>query len=216
MTRLIKIAGFLGILGGLLLFAGDMLLYYNGAETDRLQNMATAADWRIVSSGVLALWATWLYLFGLVPVYFAFKPAKPVIRNIVVLLFAGILIAYGVVHGAYTAIATSAKLAVQNDMNLQESTRLAIQTNNMIRLFVYPLFAVLSLIFIYYVWKQKTYYPRWIIFFFPLWAFLIRKPIKSLLHGQWEIIIWGGYLNLILILFFTASLFALWRVENKG
>jgi len=215
-NTLIKITGFLGILGGLLLFAGDMLLYYNGSETNRLLNMATSADWRIILSGVFALLATWLYLFGLVPVYYAFRPAKPWVRYTVILLFAGILIAYGVVHGAYTAIATSAKLATQNNLDLQESTQLAIEVNNMIRLFVYPLFIILSILFIYNVWKQKTLYPKWIIIFFPLLPFLIRKPIKNILQGQWKIIIWGGYLNLILIVFFTASLIALWNIDFEN
>jgi len=209
-STLIKITGILGILGGITLFAGDMLLYYNGEQTDRLLNMATASDEKIITSGIFALLATWLYLFGLVPVYYAFRPVSRSVQNAVVILFAGILIAYGVVHGAYMAIATTAKLAHNNHLDLEESARLAIEINNAIRLFVYPLFAVLSVIFIYQVWQRKTYYPRWMVFFFPLLAFLLRGVIWKMLEGKWQIIIAGGYLNLILVLFFTASLIALW------
>jgi len=213
-STLIKITGILGILGGITLFAGDMLLYYNGEQTDRLLNMATASDEKIITSGIFALLATWLYLFGLVPVYYAFRPVSRSVQNAVVILFAGILIAYGVVHGAYMAIATTAKLAHNNHLDLEESARLAIEINNAIRLFVYPLFAVLSVIFIYQVWQRKTYYPRWMVFFFPLLAFLLRGVIWKMLEGKWQIIIAGGYLNLILVLFFTASLIALWNKND--
>jgi len=209
--KLIIITGIAGILGGIMLFAGDMLLYYNGDQTDRLLNMATASDENIILSGVFALLATWLYLFGLVPVYYAFRPVSPRIRQAVVILFAGILIAYGVVHGAYMAIAATAKLAHQQHLDLEESARLSIEINNAIRLFVYPLFAVLSVLFIYYVWQRKTLYPRWMVFFFPLLPFLLRGVVWKALDGKWQIIIAGGYLNLILVLFFTASLIALWK-----
>jgi len=213
--RQIIIGNILAIIGGLLLFSGDMLLYYNGRHTNRLQNMAVSADWRIISSGVLALLATWFYLFGLIPVYYAFKPAKPWIRHTVVLLFAAILIAYGVVHGVYTAIATSAKIAYQNHLDITESCRLAIKVNQTVRLFVYPLFALLSGLFIYQVWTQKTLYPKWMVFFFPLLPFLLRKPIRNLLQGAALTIISGGYLNLILIVFFMASLIALKNYNTR-
>jgi len=210
-NKLIKLTGIAGILGGIMLFAGDMLLYYNGNQTDKLLNMATTSDDNIILSGVFALLATWLYLFGLVPVYYAFRPVSPRIRQAVVILFAGILIAYGVVHGAYMAIATTAKLAHQQHLDLEESTRLSIEINNAIRLFVYPLFGVLSVLFIYFVWQRKSLYPRWMVFFFPLLPFLLRGVFEKALQGKWQIIIAGGYLNLILVLFFTASLIALWK-----
>ncbi len=207
----IRLTGILGILGGLLLFMGDMLFYYNGDQTDTLLNMATSADWRILLSGILALISTWFYLLGLVPVYYAFKSVKPQLRYIVILSFAGILIAYGVVHGAFVAIATSAKIAIQNDLDLKKTTFLAIQINNAIRLLVYPLFFVLSFVFISQVWNKKTLYPRWMIFFFPLIPFILQYLIKDLFKGKWEVIIIGGYFNLILIVFFTASLISLWN-----
>jgi hypothetical protein len=209
-----SIYGILGVLGGLTLFAGDMLFYYNGDSTDLLQNMAIASDTRIILSGIFALLATWLYLFGLVPVYYAFTPTKPIVRNTVVGTFAGILIAYGVVHGAYTAIAVSAKLAVNNDFDIQESSHLAIQVNNAIRMMVYPLFAVLSVIFIYQVWKKNTLFPKWMVFFFPLLPFLLRNIILTFLGGKWQVIIGGGYLNLMLVVFFLAVVVSLWQKQE--
>ncbi len=209
--NLIRITGLSGVAGGILLFAADMLLYYNNNQTDRLLNMAQAADWRIELSGVFALLATWLYLFGVVPVYYAFGKSRPYIQITVTVLLGAILIAYGVIHGAYTAIAVSAKSAYWHQLNMIENTRLAIETNQLMRLLVYPVFGILSVLFIYQVLTKKTYYSVWIIPFFPLLPFLLRKQVKNLLHGQWEIIVWGGYLNLIVILFLLASLISLWN-----
>ncbi|RLD88350.1 MAG: hypothetical protein DRJ09_08580 [Bacteroidetes bacterium] len=210
----IRLLGIAGIMGGLVLFAGDMLYYYDGNSINLKLNMGHATDFRIIASGATALIATWLYLLGLGQVYFAFKPAKSRTRNLVVLSFAAILTAYGIVHGAYVAIAVSAKLAVQHKLDLETTTELASSANNLLRLFVYPAFAVFSYFFIVAVWKKKTYYPRWILPFFPLVPFLFRQLITGFFSGGMWVIVSGGFLNLILVLFFTASTVALWKVKR--
>ena len=176
--------------------------------------MGNGSDFRVMASGLSALIASWLYLLGLGQVYYAFKPAKAVVRNIVVLSFGGILVSYGVIHGAYVAIATSAKLAVQNNLDMETATALATNTNNLLRLLIYPIFALLSLVFFAQVWKKKTLYPRWMILFFPLIPFLFQSLICKYLSGNIWIIICGGYYNLILVVFFAASAIALWKVKK--
>ena len=207
----IRAFGILGMLGGLTLFAGDMLFYYDPVNTNILQNMANSSDMRIILSAVSALIATWLYLLGAGQVYLAFKPSSALMRNIVVVSFSAIFITYGVVHGAYVAIATSAKIALQNNLNLENTASLAREANNILRLFGYPIFAIMSYVFISEVWKKKTLYPRWIIAFFPLVPFLFKGLIEKMLSGQAEVIIKGGFLNLILVLFFLVSTIALWN-----
>lgn len=211
----IRLSGIIGAIGGLVLFAGDMLFYYQSGSTNLLMNMANVSDERILFSGVSALLATWLYLLGLGQVFVAFKPAKPMAKNIVLLTFAGILTAYGVVHAEYVAIALTAKLAIQNQMDVEVTSVLASSINEVLRLFVYPLFAVLSFVFISQVWKRKTLYPRWILFFFPLVPFLFQGLIAKILTGNMWTIIIGGFLNLILVVFFTASTVALWNVNGS-
>ncbi len=212
-----RVSGIAGIMGGIILFAGDMLFYYNPESTDLLYNMAHASDMRIVLSGVFALLSAWFYLLGLGNVYFAFKPAPKKMRNIVLLSFGAIFVAYGIIHAEYVAIAATAKISAENNLNLPESTSLAKQINMILRMFVYPLFALLSVVFIVQVWKRKTLYPRWIILFFPLIPFLLKGLIEKLLSGKMLVIIMGGYFNLICILFFLASTIALWNIkENRS
>ena len=209
-----KIFGVFGILGGVTLFAGDMLFYYDPINTNLFKNMGNASDSRIIYSAVTALLATWFYSLGVVHVYQAFKPCKTLVKNIIFICFAAITISYGVVHGAFVAIATSSKLAIQNNLDLNESILLASEANNVLRLLVYPIFGLLSVLFIYQVWKKNTLYPRWIILFFPLIPFLIQDFICKNLSGNIWIIVCGGYLNHILIIFFTASTIALWNKKT--
>ena len=206
-----KIFGIFGILGGITLFSGDMLFYYDPTNTNLFENMGNASDSRIIYSTITALLASWFYILGVIHVYQAFKPTKPLIKNTVLICFAAITISYGVVHGAFVAIATSSKLAIENNLNLNEAVLLASEANNILRLIVYPIFGLLSILFIIQVWKKNTLYPRWIILFFPLIPFLIQDFICKNLSGNIWIIVCGGYLNHILIIFFTASTIALWN-----
>ena len=209
-----RILGIFGILGGLTLLSGDMLFYYDPTNTNLFENMGNASDSRIIYSAVTALLASWFYILGVIHVYQAFKPTKPLIKNTVLICFAAITISYGVVHGAFVAIATSSKLAIENNLDLNDSVALANEANNTLRLIVYPIFGLLSILFITQVWKRKTLYSRWIILFFPLIPFLIQDFICNNLTGNIWIIVCGGYLNHILIIFFTASTIALWNKKN--
>jgi len=201
----LRASGLIGILGGLILFAGDMLFYYDSAGTDLKINMGHVSDLRIKLSAVSALFATWFYLFGLLQVDYAFKTASRTTKNIVILCFVAILSAYGIIHGAYVAIAVSSKLAAQYNLDIESVTTLATQANLLLRLFVYPVFAILSFVFIKEVWKRKTLYPRRMVFFFPLIPFLFQGILNKVLSGNIKIVIMGGFLNLILVIFFTAS-----------
>jgi len=209
-----RVLGIFGILGGITLFIGDMFFYYDPSNSNLYQNMGNASDSRIIYSAVTALLAAWFYMLGVIHVYQAFKPTKTIIKNIILICFAAITISYGVVHGAFVAIATSSKLAIQNNLDLNESIKLASEANNLLRLLVYPIFGLLSVLFIYQVWKKNTLYPRWIILFFPLIPFLVQDFICKNLSGSIWIIVCGGYLNHILIIFFTASTIALWNKKK--
>jgi len=211
----IRVLGVFGILGGLILFAGDMLLYYDPVNMSLKRNMGNASDFRIIASGVCALFAAWFYMLGLGQVYYAFKITKPIFRNGMLISFGGILISYGIVHGAFLAIATTAKLATEHSLDINEAVLLSEKTNEILRLFVYPLFGILSILFISQVWKRKTLYPRWIILFFPLIPFLIEDLVTQYLQKNIWIVIKGGYLNIILVIFFTASTIALWNIKKS-
>jgi len=196
-------------LGSLTLFAGDMLFYYNGAQTDLLVNMAGASPERITWSAIFALLASWLYVAGAGQIYYAFQPHKARARWIVFYSFVMIMIAYGVIHGAYVGIATSARNAAALGLPPETLSALAIAVNRAMRTVVYLPFAVFTAGFTVSVWKRQTHYPRWILFFSPIVPFLVQGWIVGALKGAAKTVIGGGYLNLILLLFFVASTIAL-------
>lgn len=207
----IRILGLFGAFGGIILFIGDMLFYYDSLNSNLIENMGNASNFRIILSGLSALFATWFYMLGLIHIHYALKPTKSILRNTILICFGAIFTAYGIVHGAYIAIATSSKIAIENNLDINESIFLAKEANEYLRLVVYPIFGVLSMLFITQVWKKNTLYPRWIILFFPLILFLVKDFICNNLTGSISIIICGGYLNLLLLIFFTASTIALWN-----
>jgi len=186
-----------------------MLFYYNGDETDYIANLANSSDQRIIASGVFALISAWLYTLGSGQIYYAFQPAKKWIRLTMFFSFAAIMITYGVVHGAYVAIAVAAKNAVQLGMPADSMTDLAVAANNALRNIAYLPFAIFTVLFIPSVWSGNTHFPKWIILFCPVVPYLLQGFIVSNLSGKWLVIIGGGYLNLILVLFFTATTIAL-------
>tara|TARA_B100000767_G_scaffold85768_1_gene82437 strand:+ start:9584 stop:9949 length:366 start_codon:yes stop_codon:yes gene_type:complete len=110
-------------------------------------------------------------------VFNAFRPTKQSLRLLVLICFGFILIAYSIVHGAFIAIATSAKLSTEYNIDLDIAISLATETNQTMRKFVYPIFALLSFVFISQVWKRNTRYLRWIIIFYPLTPFLFQDVI---------------------------------------
>jgi hypothetical protein len=194
-----------------MLFGGDMLFYFNGARTDILANMASVAPQRIILSALTALFGTWLYVLGSGQIYFAFLPAKRWLRLSVFLSFAAIMIAYGIVHGAYVAIAASARNAADMGADMQSMTELARTANNALRTVTYLPFSIFTLLSILAIWTKQTYYPRWILVFHPIILFLLNGLIAESLDGGVKVIIAGGYLNLILLVFFATSTAALWK-----
>lgn len=207
--------GLAGILGSLVLFAGDMLFYFHGDQTNLIVNMAHASSDRIILSGLCAMIAAWLYTLASGQVYYAFQPAGRWIHITVFLSFTAIMIAYGVVHAAYLAIAISARNAVAMGLPPNSLTDLAITSNHVLRYLVYIPFGVFTLSFIPAVWTEKTRFPRWIVFFSPIIPFLLKNLIVGSLNGSWGVIIAGGYLNLMLLLFFASTTTALFISKNK-
>jgi len=207
--------GLCGVAGSLVLFAGDMLFYFRGDSTDLVLNMGMASSQSIIASGLCALIAAWLYTLAAGQIYYAFQATKKWQRLSVFFSFLAVMIAYGVIHGAFVAIATSAKNALELGLPANALTELARDANNALRTIVYIPFIIFTCLFTPLVWMKKTLYPRWLILVSPVVLFLLNDLIVRNLQGQWKTIIAGGYLNLMLTVFFLASTISLYRTAKN-
>ena len=208
--------GLAGIAGSLVMFAGDMLFYYDGVQTDLYAGMASASFGRIVASGLCAVVGGWFYTLGAGQIYYAFQPAKRWVRLTAFTCFAMAMIAMGVIHGAYVALATSAQNAVQVGLEPHALRDLALMTNNSMRAVGFLPFGRFAACFIGAVWERNTLYPRWMILLCPLFPMFLAGPLLKHLGGEVRAIVGGGYFNLVFLMFFTASTIALARRPKSG
>lgn len=206
--------GIMGILGSLTLFTGDMLFYYRGSEMDFIANMAQASDSSITLSAISALFAAWFYTIAAGQMYYAFQPAEKWLQLSIFLSFLAIMIAYGIVHAAYVAIAISAKNASALGVSPHSLVELAVTVNHTLRDIVYVPFALFTLLFTFAVVQKKSYFPRWILIPSPIVLFVLSEFLINLLTGEIKAIVSGGYLNLLLLVFFSCTTFALWRKSH--
>ena len=206
--------GISGIMGGLLLFMGDMLLFYAPVATDKFEVMGHLPAWRIVLSGQSALLAVSFYVLACGQIQHAFEPTKKWLRWTVCGSFVFIMLAYGVVHGAFIAVAVAAQIAVDLDLPAQALSALAVTSNDAIRQLVYPVFGLFSVLFVVAVWTRQTAYPRWLALCSPATFFVVREPLVSRLPENLQSVVDGGYLNLIIVVFFSLATSALWMAQE--
>jgi hypothetical protein len=98
-------AGVIGLLGALLMFTGDMLLYGHfgsGAEFVHVYKNVTAAASlpRLIAAGIIGPVAAFLYFFGLWPVYRNLEQSGRILAKIIL----GALALTIIVGGAYHAV----------------------------------------------------------------------------------------------------------------
>lgn len=211
----VRSLGFAGVLGGLLCFIGDMLFYYVDGSIDITANMGEVSFDRIVLSGLLSLPSCWLYLAGCLQVYLAFQPASKAAQVVVGVGMVMIMTGFGMVHANYVAIAVAVQFAKEHKLSLHQALNNAIASNNALRMPLYLTFAVVSLVFIPVVLTRSTHYPCWMCAAYPLLMFLLNYPIGYAclaLPNVYQVIV-GGYLNLMMVIFFGCSTIALWNAK---
>jgi hypothetical protein len=74
--------------------------------------------------------------------------------------FAMVMVAMGIIHGAYVALATSAQNAVQFGLAPGALKQLALTTNNSMRAIGFLPFGIFAACFVAGVWEKRTRYPR--------------------------------------------------------
>lgn len=207
MDKKIKLTGYIGIVASLLMFAGDMLLYFTtdnftGRHEELLLSMGNVSFERLVAGGLLGPLAAVLYVVGLYQLYLR---TQEVYRHSARVMFALFALSYAV-GGAYHAFFPAYGIvSAQGHTELIEP--LTVYAGYLAAIAFLPMAAGWT-IFTVMTLRRQVDYPLWILFFNPLFtAWLNFLWIE--LPAPFQVLIGGGWYNLIYTLFFAASILSL-------
>jgi hypothetical protein len=219
----IRLTGLAGILGALLMYAGDMFLYggfYSGSEFADYSRkiMSEIPVFRLMIGGAVAPIAVILYSIGFWHVFLAVKNGSRVLAAV---SFSGLvaMISFGGVFHAgfvYTGLLLRAKRTIHEiDMKIIET--LLKQASDYLQLIfmISIIFGTIgTTLFIYTVLFQKTSYPKWMVLFAP-GLLIFTSPLARMLPAPVGGILYGGVINFVFLLFFCVSTFTLWNCKIK-
>ena len=210
---IIRLCGIAGLLGGLITGIGDLLYNHIPGSTQTLyEKMSTFPQKRLVTAGILGLIGSWLYLFGVFHVYYAFLSAGNLIALTVSISFALVAVAYGVAHASYYAIGSAVKVAQENQLDVTSAGKWGEALYLKLVLITYIPVVVFSLLTIYAVIAGRSAYPIWMFIFLPIVPYLLRSVVLKILRGRVHEIIRDSYDNFVLLLYFLVSTLVLWNI----
>lgn len=205
---LLQILLLFGLLGAILMFVGDMTLYYSKSEyvsgTDAslkllVDIMKGESRTRLYAGGIIGPMAALLYCIGYYHLVL-FMDEKYVIAgwscffiNCLGIIFGG---AYHS-HCAYYGLIGR----LENEEALNEVSKYL----NVQKLFVFGLQGIGFLALAVFIVAGWTVLPRWMILLSPGILFLFAPLTRKLPKGL-HIVIGGGWTNLISVIYYTATL----------
>jgi hypothetical protein len=164
----------------------------------------------LVTAGILGLIGSWLYFFGTFHLYYAYLPVGNKFALAVALSFALVAIAYGVDHASYYAIGSTAKVARENQLNIESAGKMGEALFSKLVLITYVPVGVVSILMLYGVISGRSAYPIWMVVCLPIVPYLLRTPVLKILRGRVHELVRDSYDNFVLLVFFLASTIVLW------
>jgi hypothetical protein len=208
----LRLCGLAGILGALLFIAGDLLYQHiPGSKASLAHKMAVLSPARLCWAALLGLPGSWLYVLGSAQLYFAFQPAGAFLAGITSVAFAAVMIAYGLAHVAYYAIASGVLVAVQNGLDAEQGAAPGSRLYSRLVNVIYVPVIIASALMLYLVGTGQSLYPRWMLVFLPIFLYLLKNPVVKLLPGRLSELARDSYDNQVLLIFFLLSTIVLWR-----
>jgi hypothetical protein len=210
LKRQILITGFCGIAGALLMFSGDMLLYYTLGEYTTSLNIQGYADimgaiphLRVILGGMIGPPAAFLYCIGSFQVSIAIgcRIKYPVMVLIPLLLS---IVFVGAFHSQFGILGLVASAGSR------ESVKLIVDYIYYTACIAGIFMSIAYLALGFLILTKRTSYPRWFIVFTPI--ILIWMPlVLHFLPQPLRIILLGGWNNLLYLIYFTSSTLVLLR-----
>jgi hypothetical protein len=205
-----------GILGSLMMFTGDMLLYYepvSGRDYDSISVMSTMPIERLIAGGILGPMASIFSLIGGYIFYIVFRSVNKVLAKILFISFAILFI----VAGSYHAVFANYGIIGRLPESLQSQPLLLLRTYlESIYNLIFICGTLGTLILFYLVIFKKSMYPIWMLLFTPTLLLLLSQYLKDYIPYPLGAIIYGGWINLCFMLFFIVCFLHFSRKNIKS
>jgi hypothetical protein len=213
-------AGLLGLLGAVLLFAGDMLLYgHFGSgsgfkEGERIVALL-APLLRLYLGGLLGPLCATLYLVGFWHVYQNVSSHAPWAARLVAICFSVVMVIGGAYHALWATRQLAMRFSEQAPAVQSELSKAIGQYMGLTFAVAAVPFVAASLALLIVVLTGRSNYPRWTALVNP-GLLMVFKPLTAYVPGPLGAVIWGGHFNLVFCLFFAVSLATTWRSGRNG
>ena len=201
-----------GLMGALLMFCGDMILYYtpedfdyeSGKNQDIMKSivdvMKKLPAKRMAAGGLIGPFVALLYCIGFYHIVFITNEACQVLAYVAFLsLCLGII--YGGVYHSHCAY-----LGLLGDDSYEEARNLAIKYFSKISVGMYVGEGIGFILLVVLIVTKNTILPQWMFLISPGILFLLKKPLRRLPKGI-RVIISGGWTNLISVIYYLVLLF---------
>lgn len=205
----------IGLAGALLMFAGDMLLYYTpedfacGPKSSAEERINAIIDvmkelpaGRVMAGGMIGPIAAFLYCIGFYHIVLMTNE-----QTYTLAMAAFLLSCFGIIiGGAYHS--HCAYLGLLGDDGGQNALNAAMKYFQKMPLILYAGEGIGFLLLIFLIVTGKTVLPRWTFLLSPGMLFLLKPAVSRLPKGA-RVIISGGWMNLISVIYYSAVLIAI-------
>lgn len=203
-NRTIRTAFALGILGSVIMFAGDMLLYGDLAHAQMTQEgilatMRRLDSARLMAGGAVGPLATFLYCFGFYAVCSMVRPEHPRLRLVLFSLFCLGAFYGGAYHSHYPHMAFVPPAAHP------DAPMPAVAYANLMGLLTFAPWVAASLLYAYAVLRKMTYFRRHLALVAPFFLSLLNLVVIHL-PPPLLIVIAGGWNSILFTVFFSLCL----------
>jgi hypothetical protein len=203
-----------GILGGILMLAGDWLFYFSissGKDFHSFEVMRRMSDTRLIAGGVVGPLGAILYSLGSFSLYFAFKDINKMLALVISSLMVIMFINGAAYHTLFTTYGFIYKI---NDPLIFAVLKHQLDSLSSVLYSIEMIAAIpATLIFYFLVLLRKTLYPKWIVFIFPTTLSLI-EDVAQIIPYPFGGVIAGSWINGWFIIFFCASAYFIHRSKS--
>ena len=205
---MLKITLLTGLAGAVLMFCGDMLLYYdrndyeaNGSLQPIIDIMKKLPETRIMLGGWIGPVAAFMYCIGFYHIVQITDESFHILASVAFLLSCLGIIA----GGAYHSHCVYLGLLGQNHQ--KKDLEIVLNYFQKLPIILYLAEGTGLLLLFLLILSRKTILPVWMTVFTPGIIFLLKPLTKKLPQG-FHMVIAGGFNNLIFIVYYLAALTA--------